>query len=537
MLQTTCPNCNAQFKVQPEQLNVRQGRVMCGRCRHVFNAFQFLERVTESIQPANVIASETSQQTPSAEAEAKTAAAINFPPASASLHSPVEFDISILQSTPHSTLQSRADEALAAQQAIADSFEESLNSIIEAQSGADQSNVGAVSYAMGQTTTFSTPESLSVAVSAAVSVPQPPATRLEAPPVVQTTIAPALVIEPPAQPTATITEPSATAENTAAAAKPTPPPAFAAPVAPIVPAAPVVLAALPEVFKSTSIQAPITQPSSLLASTEGLINNSPPPPKPSPTIPPITPRDSPATGVQANAAAIAPPTQAPLVNDMRFPHRTNTVETAVGTLGAPSTSGTYTAMSTTVSDTPPPDVGSATNPFLQSAANASDRPKSSRVATVLYSLGCLILAVGLAGMCAYQFRDALVTKFPAQRGLALQACEKLNCVLPWSRNLDVVKIEASDLLEIPGKPGQLVLSATLANRSAQMQDYPLFEVMLTDNTNRTVTSRVFKPEQYLARALKPDEGFAPNAEIAITLNLNAGPKSLASGYNMQLVYQ
>ncbi len=48
MLLTTCPNCAAQFKVQPEQLNVRQGRVMCGRCRQVFNAFQSLTRISDS---------------------------------------------------------------------------------------------------------------------------------------------------------------------------------------------------------------------------------------------------------------------------------------------------------------------------------------------------------------------------------------------------------------------------------------------------------------------------------------------------------
>ena len=47
MLLTTCPNCSAQFKVQPEQLNIRQGRVMCGRCRDVFNAFQSLTRIEE----------------------------------------------------------------------------------------------------------------------------------------------------------------------------------------------------------------------------------------------------------------------------------------------------------------------------------------------------------------------------------------------------------------------------------------------------------------------------------------------------------
>jgi predicted Zn finger-like uncharacterized protein len=47
MLLSTCPQCSAQFKVAPEQLNVRQGRVMCGRCRNVFNAFESLKRVAD----------------------------------------------------------------------------------------------------------------------------------------------------------------------------------------------------------------------------------------------------------------------------------------------------------------------------------------------------------------------------------------------------------------------------------------------------------------------------------------------------------
>jgi predicted Zn finger-like uncharacterized protein len=51
MLLTTCPNCNAQFKVAPELLNVRQGRVMCGRCRHPFNAFESLRRVDDDAMP------------------------------------------------------------------------------------------------------------------------------------------------------------------------------------------------------------------------------------------------------------------------------------------------------------------------------------------------------------------------------------------------------------------------------------------------------------------------------------------------------
>jgi predicted Zn finger-like uncharacterized protein len=49
MLLTTCPKCQAQFKVSPEQLNVRSGRVMCGRCRHVFNSFESLQRIDSTL--------------------------------------------------------------------------------------------------------------------------------------------------------------------------------------------------------------------------------------------------------------------------------------------------------------------------------------------------------------------------------------------------------------------------------------------------------------------------------------------------------
>jgi predicted Zn finger-like uncharacterized protein len=51
MLLTTCPNCSAQFKVLTDQLNIRQGRVMCGRCRQVFDAFQSLTRGPDTTGP------------------------------------------------------------------------------------------------------------------------------------------------------------------------------------------------------------------------------------------------------------------------------------------------------------------------------------------------------------------------------------------------------------------------------------------------------------------------------------------------------
>lgn len=42
MMLTRCPACQTVFRITPEQLKARQGRVRCGGCRHVFNALDTL---------------------------------------------------------------------------------------------------------------------------------------------------------------------------------------------------------------------------------------------------------------------------------------------------------------------------------------------------------------------------------------------------------------------------------------------------------------------------------------------------------------
>ena len=39
---TRCPSCATTFRISPEQLKARQGRVRCGKCRNVFNALETL---------------------------------------------------------------------------------------------------------------------------------------------------------------------------------------------------------------------------------------------------------------------------------------------------------------------------------------------------------------------------------------------------------------------------------------------------------------------------------------------------------------
>ena len=39
---TRCPSCATHFRVTPEQLKARSGRVRCGQCQNVFNALDSL---------------------------------------------------------------------------------------------------------------------------------------------------------------------------------------------------------------------------------------------------------------------------------------------------------------------------------------------------------------------------------------------------------------------------------------------------------------------------------------------------------------
>src|SRR5947207_4414152 len=56
MLITTCTHCLARFRVSPQQLNVKQGQVRCGRCRKVFSGFEALERYPDDDTGSRLLA-------------------------------------------------------------------------------------------------------------------------------------------------------------------------------------------------------------------------------------------------------------------------------------------------------------------------------------------------------------------------------------------------------------------------------------------------------------------------------------------------
>ena len=57
LMRTRCPGCGTAFRVTSEQLRLRAGKVRCGHCQAVFNAFESMLPETEVLPPSPPVSS------------------------------------------------------------------------------------------------------------------------------------------------------------------------------------------------------------------------------------------------------------------------------------------------------------------------------------------------------------------------------------------------------------------------------------------------------------------------------------------------
>ncbi|HEX4857965.1 MAG TPA: zinc-ribbon and DUF3426 domain-containing protein [Usitatibacteraceae bacterium] len=171
------------------------------------------------------------------------------------------------------------------------------------------------------------------------------------------------------------------------------------------------------------------------------------------------------------------------------------------------------------------------NPLL-----AAGREQGSQTRPWAWIAGSTALAALLFAQLLFLFRTEAGEWVPAIRPWLVHACLQIGCEVPFGRSEAAVRIEASDLVESPGKGGRVQLTATLANRSSRAQDLPYLEVKLTDNANQVVVSRVLRPADYLGRQPSVGEHLAPNAELFVNLFADGSAKAAASGYGLRAFY-
>ena len=162
---------------------------------------------------------------------------------------------------------------------------------------------------------------------------------------------------------------------------------------------------------------------------------------------------------------------------------------------------------------------------------APPRPPPARA----WSFGVALLVVVLAAELAFAFRGPVAQRYPALRPALESACGYLRCTVPWAREDGMLKLEESEMLEVPGKPAEIALAARIRNLASVAQEYPHLELTLTDNSGQPAARRVLRPTDYLGRPVAPGEVIGAGVEIALQMRLETR-NIKATGYELLLFY-
>ena len=152
-----------------------------------------------------------------------------------------------------------------------------------------------------------------------------------------------------------------------------------------------------------------------------------------------------------------------------------------------------------------------------------------------WGFGVVLLAMLLAIEIAFAFRAPLAQRYPPLRPVLEAACGWIACTVPYSRDHALLKLEDSELLEVPGRPNEIALGARVRNLASFAQEYPHIELTLTDLSGQAAVRRVLRPMDYLGRAVPAGEVLAAGAELAIHLRLET-LRGRATGYQLLLFY-
>ncbi len=200
--------------------------------------------------------------------------------------------------------------------------------------------------------------------------------------------------------------------------------------------------------------------------------------------------------------------------------------------------------------TPPPSAKPAANAPPANAPPASAPPRkaasAAHIATALavparttvsraWAAGVFLLVLLLAGELLFAFRGFVAQGYPPLRPWLEAACARAGCRIPWSREERLLKLEDSELLEVPGHPNEIALAARIRNLAPVPQEYPHLELTLTDIAGQAAVRRVLRPADYLGRAPASNEALAAGSEIAIQMRL-ATARVKATGYELLLFY-
>lgn len=144
------------------------------------------------------------------------------------------------------------------------------------------------------------------------------------------------------------------------------------------------------------------------------------------------------------------------------------------------------------------------------------------IARVFWSILVLIGLVAILGQLVYVYRVSIASNMPATRPLLEQACEALNCQVPYPRRIELISIMSSSLQTVaqPAKAkadeSLMTLQLTLRNNYDRPQEWPTLSLDLVEFSGTVVAKKVLAPKDYLPQQALQGP-FAATSEIRISV--------------------
>jgi len=153
----------------------------------------------------------------------------------------------------------------------------------------------------------------------------------------------------------------------------------------------------------------------------------------------------------------------------------------------------------------------------------------------LWTFAAVPLLLLLLAQATYLFRVELAARLPGLKPALVRYCQILKCSVPLPQQASLMSIESSELKDDPAHRNQIVLIALLRNRASYAQALPDLELTLTDNQDKALARRIFRPGDYLPAPKNVAIGLPANQELGIQLRLDTADIK-PMGYRLVLFY-
>jgi predicted Zn finger-like uncharacterized protein len=158
----------------------------------------------------------------------------------------------------------------------------------------------------------------------------------------------------------------------------------------------------------------------------------------------------------------------------------------------------------------------------------------------LWSVPTALAAAALVLQVTLHYRTDVAIQLPGAAPVLARLCAELGCTMDLPARSELLRTEWSELVYVPDHPELIQLSATLRNQAAFSQAMPLMQLTLTDEQDRVVTRKLFKPAEYLAplangQAAPVPDRIGPGEDLRVFLRLDVGTLKTA-GYEIQWRY-